>query len=87
MTISQQLRPLLLRAIEVNGKDFQLRKLQEECGECVAAVNRYKDGRGTLRDLCSEVADVLLTASIVREMWTSEVDSEIERKLKRLAAL
>jgi len=46
------------RVIDRHGINNQLRMLTEECGELVAAVNRYQRGRTGLVDLLEEIADV-----------------------------
>ena len=48
-----------LAAMEVWGVEANVRRFAEECGECVAALNRYIEGRvATCLPLASEVADL-----------------------------
>ncbi len=72
-------------AIATWGQGPQLRQLQEECGELVAAVNHFERGRVTAHDLALEMADV----SIMLEQGIRIVGREVfegarERKLARV---
>lgn len=79
------LNDICKRSVEAYGIDFQLRLLQEECGECVAAVNRYFRGRDNSRkEIISEIADVLIMAIQGLNIFGPEVEVEIDKKLSRL---
>jgi len=71
-------------AVEVWPEEGQMRMAQEECGELVAAINRYRRGRCTVEDLSSEVADVLITVTQMRLLLGPVVDAQIAAKVKRL---
>lgn len=84
--LEQRLRTLTDRAVGAWGSENQLRMLQEECGECVAAVNRLARARpGAVDQLAEEVADVLIMAAQARYiLGTDAVDAALSRKLARL---
>lgn len=85
-TQTEEFIDLCKATVRAWGVDTQLRLLQEECGECVAAVNHYYRRRDDAHQkLCSEVADVLLSAFQVRSiLGEAYVDNEINNKLDRL---
>lgn len=57
--VDPDLRTICRRAVDLWGAASQLRQLQEECGELVAAVNQADRGRdGAIGQLIEEVADV-----------------------------
>lgn len=58
----QEQRTLYERNIRLNGADYQLRKLQTECNELAAEIGKYFEGRATLDDVASELADVRITS-------------------------
>jgi NTP pyrophosphatase (non-canonical NTP hydrolase) len=86
LTQDEEFVKLCKRTIGAWGVELQLRILQEECGECVAAVSHFMRGRDDARKkLASEVGDVLITALVVYNMLGgSIVDREIADKLSRL---
>lgn len=68
------------------GASSQLRMLQEECGELIAAVNHADRGRIGRTELADEIADVTIMVRQARLIVGSvAVDKKIEQKLKRLA--
>jgi NTP pyrophosphatase (non-canonical NTP hydrolase) len=72
-------------AIKLWGAASQWRMVQEECGELVAAINRFDRGRTVTVELAEEIADVTILMEQARLMLGSEVvDEAIERKLSRL---
>jgi NTP pyrophosphatase (non-canonical NTP hydrolase) len=71
------------KAVRLWGVSSQLRQLQEECGELVAAVNRADRGRGT-ENLVEEIADVVIMSHQARLMFGPAVEEAIARKLARL---
>jgi NTP pyrophosphatase (non-canonical NTP hydrolase) len=71
-------------AVRLWGAPKQLRQLTEECGELIAAVNRYERGRITEAELASEIADVIIMAGQARRIIGSKVDVLVEAKLRRL---
>jgi NTP pyrophosphatase (non-canonical NTP hydrolase) len=73
-------------AIEQWGPASQLRMLQEECGELIAAINHADRGRITRSELASEIADVMIMAEQARLIVGAvAVDKKKAQKLKRLA--
>lgn len=75
---------LFNRAIELWGVEPQFRCCQEECGELISAINQFDRGRGTVEDLASEIADVLITAMQLKQMVGPLVEKVIDEKLERL---
>jgi NTP pyrophosphatase (non-canonical NTP hydrolase) len=63
-----------------------MRMVQEECGELVAAVNRFDRGRpGSREGLIEEIADAHIVLAQARVAFgETEVDEAIRRKLLRL---
>jgi NTP pyrophosphatase (non-canonical NTP hydrolase) len=81
----EKLLKLSKEAVDAWGIEAQLRMLQEECGECVAAVNRYFRARDNSRvEMISEIADVLIMAIQGLRIFGPAVEEEIHRKLCRL---
>lgn len=85
------------KIVEVNGKETQLRQLQEECGELIVAVSHYiravqqNDMEKIGLNLCNiieETADVEILLAQLPCMFMEfreAVDEVKEKKLKRLA--
>lgn len=84
----QELRkddPLYQRAIDVFGREPQLRMVQEECAELVAAINRRLRGRLSDVFVAEEIADVLIVAAQARLIYGAQlVDQLVAEKLERL---
>lgn len=75
------------KTINVYGKEAQMYKLTEECGEYITALNQFKDGRITISDLIEELVDIdvlIDQMKIIFEDRISEWYHIKERKLKRL---
>jgi NTP pyrophosphatase (non-canonical NTP hydrolase) len=75
------------RAMAHFGPKRQLRKLQEECGELISAINRDLE-RGTREAeeaLAAEVADVEIMIEQLRRIWKNDdIDQAKNHKLARL---
>lgn len=72
-------------ALRRYGFKEQLAMLQEECGELVAAVNRWRRGReGAFPSLLEEIADVEILIDQMRLVYGAELDEARARKLARL---
>ena len=66
------------RAIMKYGKKAQMRCLQEECAELIAAVNRFLRGRTDTSPIEEEMADV----EIMTEQMYLILDMENVKKIK-----
>lgn len=77
---------VLSEAVRTWGVEAQLRMLQEECAELIAAVNRFDRGRVGTSDLAEEIADVEIMCAQAR-LIIGDRDVEVarQRKLRRLA--
>ena len=83
-------RAIYQEAISRWGAESQLRMAQEECGELVAAINRFDRGRCGPEAVAEEIADVMITAAqaalIVGEGLVAKKKAEkLERLRGRLA--
>ena len=73
-------------AVDKWGPATEWRQLQEECGELIAAINRFDRTRCTEAELAEEVADVEILIEQARLMLGDElVDTFKRQKLERLA--
>lgn len=80
-------RLLYAKAVVVFGKEHQMRKAMEECGELIAAINQYADGRISEEAIASEIADVEIMCAQLRLIVGSIVVKEQKaKKLNRLIA-
>lgn len=83
----------LIEKLRLDIKQFsrenQLRMLQEECSELAAAINHFIRNKITVRELCSEIADVeILIEQIKLALFVlGTVDEEKALKLARLQAM
>lgn len=76
---------VLHAALRRYGFKEQARMLQEECGELVAAVSRWRRGRmGAFPALLEEIADVEILIDQMRLVYGAEIDAARARKLVRL---
>ena len=75
-------------ALEKWGAESQLNMLVEECGELVAAVNRFRRDRVSLTGLLEEIADVEIMLEQMRLIFDGElIDAYKRQKQARLAIL
>lgn len=82
----EQAEGTLRAALRRYGLREQLAMLQEECGELVASVNRWRRGReGAFPALIEEIADVEILIDQMRLEFGAEIDAARARKLARLA--
>ena len=84
------MKDLYVKALKLWGDGPQLGMLQEECGELIAAVNRFERQRNdSLRGLAEELADVEIVLGQVKHMIFSRGDCrklymrEKRQKVKR----
>ncbi len=79
---------IYLAALRAWGADAQMNQCAEECGELIAALNRFRRGRSTEAAVAEELADV----SIMLEQMTlifcqDSVEIAKAHKLERLRQL
>ena len=84
-------RSIYQEAIERWGAESQLRMVQEECGELVAAINRFGRKRCGPEAVAEEIADVMITceqAAIIvgEDLVAARKAEKLERLKARLAA-
>lgn len=86
--MNQEQRETIARlAFEKYGHAAQLRQLQEECAELIAAVNHYFRGRQDSREeLIEEMADVaIMLMELVPPLnHRDEVTNMLDHKLAKL---
>lgn len=76
---------VLHAALRRYGFKEQLAMLQEECGELVAAVNRYRRGRpGAFEAMIDEMADVSILIKQMKLVYRDEIEKAEARKVARL---
>lgn len=86
--LEDELNDLCQRAVAVFGATAQLRQLQEECGELVAAVSQYERGRIDELGLADKVADVIvMCVQATSIVGTGHVARALAVKLRRLRGL
>ena len=56
-------------AVDWFGRDNQISQATEEMGELIVALNHIKRGKCTKDDVCSEIADVLITCNQLAEIY------------------
>lgn len=72
-------------AVKWFGKDNQQKQAVEEMAELTVALNHLRRGKCKKEDVCSEIADVLIMANQLAEIYGRQnVDYHIEQKLERL---
>jgi len=72
-------------AIERFGFRRQVEKAEEEMAELISALHHFKDGRATMDDVVTEIADVtIMMLQLAMIFGKEEVDDEVVYKLKRL---
>lgn len=76
--------------IFIRGKEAQMYKLTEECGEFITALNQFKDGRISISELLEEVVDIDVLIDQMKIIFEDRIDEWYkikERKLKRLKGM
>lgn len=77
---------LYSEAIERFGAELQMRMVQEECAELIAAINQFTRGRLGILALAEEVADVEIMCGQMRLIVGHGAVEEVKKsKLERLA--
>jgi len=75
----------LRAALRRFGFTEQARMLQEECGELIAAINRwFRDRNDAFEAMVEEMADVEILIDQMRLVYGAEIDEARARKLARL---
>lgn len=83
----KELKPLTVPVLAVAhyGKEHQKKKAIEEMGELITALSREQDGRATVHDVITEIADVLLMIRQLQIIYGVEAClDEYDRKQRRL---
>lgn len=76
---------IIKAAITSYGEPPQIDMAIEECAELILALCHNKRKRATLDQIRTEIADVIIMAEQMREIFgTVEVDQEIDIKISRL---
>jgi len=77
---------VLNQAIEAFGNDSQIGMCIEECGELIAALNRYNRGRIRIKDVAGELADVCIMIEQMKLVFGCSMmfQTEFRRKMNRL---
>lgn len=79
---------IITDALNTFGPDHQIDKCIEECGELIAALTRYRDGRATVEDVVDELADVGIMLRQMRKAFGPwRVAHRTDAKMERLATL
>lgn len=76
---------LYKKALKTWGEEAQVNMLDEEVGELITAVARFKRGRATHQDVMTELADVFIMVEQIATMMShDDFEKEVDRKLVRL---
>lgn len=76
---------LYKKALKTWGEEAQVNMLDEEIGELITAVARFKRGRATHQDVMTELADVFIMVEQIATMMShDDFEKEVDRKLVRL---
>ena len=69
------------------GKDAQSTVCMEECAELIQAISKEKRGKSDKNHLAEEIADVLISISLLREIYdvsNEQINNWIDKKQKRI---
>ena len=79
---------IITDALATFGEAHQIDKCIEECGELIAALTRYRDGRATTEDVVDELADVGIMLRQMRKAFGPwRVAHRTDAKMARLVEL
>ena len=70
---SDEYKSMLKEAIEVDGLQFALDALQEECSELISAISHLRRGRCDTTKVIEELADVIMMGDMVRIGLDNEI--------------
>lgn len=83
--LQTELTELCTRAVNVYGATAQLRMLQEECGELIAAVSHLERGRIDETEIADEIADVIIMCTqAIAIIGVRHVRGALLAKMRRL---
>ena len=72
-------------AIKTFGKDIQIQMLFEEMAELQNAICKLSRGRGTVGDVCEEIADVMIMCFQMAQIFGAQaVEQMAQYKMRRL---
>lgn len=78
-------KKFLDKVVNTYGKENQLKVMQEELAECVAAISHYLRGRDfAFQEMMEEMADVFIMFSQFYLIYDSDIQFHLERKMNRL---
>ena len=78
---------VLKRSIEHYGKDVQSTVCMEECAELIQAISKEKRGKSDKNHLAEEMADVLISIELLKEIYdvsNEQINEWIDKKQKRI---
>ena len=83
--MQERIRNLCRRIISAYGTRAQADKCCEEMAELATALYHFRDGKATMQDVITEIADVLFTATQMAIIFgEDDVTKEMERKMLRM---
>jgi len=66
------------------GEEPQTEMAIEEMSELIVALQHYKRGRATIKEVCDEVADVIITVNSLRFIFDDElIQAKINKEMNR----
>ena len=76
---------IIRRAIETYGKEAQTQMLFEEMAELQNAICKLSRGRGSVSDVCEEIADVMIMCVQMAQIYgPTTVEQLADFKMRRL---
>lgn len=82
------MRETLIKNLALRGKDKQIDKCVEECGELIQILMKYKDDDTLSNRVSEEIADVLITIESLKLIFgTEDIDVWTDFKIERLNKL
>ena len=72
------------QAMEPWGVELQMNMVQEECGECVAAINRFRRGRIEESSMVEEIVDIYIMAEQMKFYYPVLFNDIYKEKTDRL---
>lgn len=76
---------IIHRVIQTYGKEAQIQMLFEEMAELQNAICKLSRGRGTVGDVCEEIADVMIMCFQMAQIFGAQaVEQMAQYKMRRL---